>query len=63
MRKFYGISHNSNSINDSAEKIREWNTADVLAFDSRRARDEWSRESAYNVPCTATFARRAGYKG
>lgn len=60
MKKFYGIQHNDYSLNDSDEKIRYWGTATVIAFNSKKERDEWCDESFYNMPITAKRAKYIG---
>lgn len=61
MRKWYAIEHSEWSMNDSAEKIREWGTAAILAFASKRERDEWCDGDPYRIPLTRKRARRYVY--
>lgn len=61
MKKWYAIEHSEFSMNDSAEKIREWGTANVVAFASKRARDEYCDGDPYRIPLTRQRARRYVY--
>lgn len=48
-------------MNDSAEKIREWATAEVVAFASKRERDAFCDGDPYRIPLTRQRARRYVY--
>lgn len=61
MRKYYGIRKTDWSWNDSDEKIRDWGTAQVFVFDSKKERDAWCDESHYNMPITAKRAKYIGF--
>lgn len=60
MKHYYAIAHTSFSMNDSDEKIKEWNTATVYRFTTKTARDNFVAESAYNYTISA---KRALYIG
>ena len=61
MRKWYAIEHTEWSLNDSAEKIREWCTAEVLAFTSKRKRDAFCSGDPFRIPLTRQQTRKYVY--
>lgn len=52
MKKWYAIDHSAWSMNDSAEAIREWHTASVVAFTSKRERDAHCNGDPFSIPLT-----------
>ena len=48
-------------MNDSAELIREWRTAEVVAFASKHARDKHCDGDPYRIPLTRQRARKYVY--
>lgn len=61
MKKWYAIEHTDWSMNDSAEKIREWGTATIVAFTSKRQRDEYCDGDPFRMPLTRQRARKYVY--
>lgn len=59
-RHFYTLQYNPDRLNfnDSDELIKEWGTATVVKFDSRKERDEYVADDAAAV---AISAKRAHY--
>lgn len=58
MKKWYAIDHSAWSMNDSAELIREWGTAEVVAFTSKRERDAYCDGDPFRIPLTRQRARK-----
>lgn len=58
MRKWYAVEHSEFSMNDSAELIREWHTASVVAFTSKHERNAYCNGDPFRIPLTRQRARK-----
>lgn len=59
--KYYALLVDSYSISQSRECRKEWGTASVKAFQSKRERDSFCNESVFRIPISAKEARYYGF--